>query len=61
MIQKYLDDQPYPSALILSWRGDRPIHVVAAVDDIDKKTIIITVYEPDAIQWDMDFKKRKKV
>ena len=34
-IESYVDDVPYPSRLILGWRGDRPIHVVAAENHPD--------------------------
>jgi hypothetical protein len=58
VIRKYPDDKPYPSRLILGWRGKRPLHVVAA--DHDDETIIITVYEPDPAIWEADFKRKKK-
>ena len=58
VIRKYPDDKPYPSRLILGWRGKRPLHVVAA--DKDDETIIITVYEPDPAIWEADFKRKKK-
>lgn len=29
-IAAYPDDNPYPSRLRLGWRGERPVHVVAA-------------------------------
>ena len=29
-IEDYPDDIPYPSRLVLSWRGSRPVHVVVA-------------------------------
>lgn len=59
VIEDYPDDTPYPSRLILGWRDDRSLHVVAADNVADQETIIITVYEPDPGQWDADFKRRK--
>jgi Domain of unknown function (DUF4258) len=56
-IEDYPDDKPYPSRLILGWIGSRPIHVVAATSE--HEIIIITVYEPDAAQWQPGFEKRK--
>jgi hypothetical protein len=47
VIENYPDDTPYPSRLILGWRGSRPVHVVAADSAEDNATIVITVYEPD--------------
>lgn len=59
-IREYPDDTPYPSRLVLGWRGTRPLHVVAADDTSAQETIIITVYEPDPILWESDFKRKKK-
>lgn len=59
IIREYLDDKPFPSRLMLGWRGNRPLHVVAADDDIDQ-TIIITAYEPDPAIWEPDFKNKKE-
>ncbi len=60
VIEKYSDDKPYPSRLILGWLGTRPIHVVVADNDEDMETIVVTVYEPDRDQWDPDFRRRKQ-
>lgn len=59
-IEDYPDDTPYPSRLVLGWRGARPIHVVAAENSDDQETIVITTYEPDPAKWERDFKRRKK-
>jgi hypothetical protein len=59
-IERYPDDSPYPSRLILGWRGGRPIHVVAADNVEEDETIVITVYEPDAALWEPDFRRRKR-
>lgn len=59
-IETYPDDQPYPSRLILGWRGKRPLHVVIADNSEDNEVIIVTVYEPDARQWEPDFRRRKR-
>jgi hypothetical protein len=57
-IEDYPDDIPYPSRLILGWSGNRPLHVVAAYNDADEETIVITVYEPDPALWSEDFRRR---
>ncbi len=57
-IERYPDDLPYPSRLILGWPGGKPLHVVAADRTDTAETIIITVYEPDPAQWDAGFKRR---
>ena len=57
-IEDYPGDYPYPSRLILGWRGTRPIHVVAANNPTIAETIVITVYEPDPKQWSADMRTR---
>lgn len=59
VIREYHDDQPYPSRLILGWKGSRPLHVVAADNESLNETIIITVYEPDPALWEADFRTKK--
>jgi len=59
-IQEYHDDTPYPSRLVLGWKLQRPIHVVVADNEAENEKIIVTVYEPDPVQWTDDFKRRKQ-
>ncbi len=59
VIRAYPDDTPYPSCLILGWRGTRPLHVVAADNHEAQETIIITVYEPGPDLWEPDFRSKK--
>lgn len=58
-IERYLEDTPYPSRLILGWDRDRPVHVVVADNPHDEETIIITVYQPDPTRWDASFSRRQ--
>jgi len=58
-VEDYPDDTPYPSRLVLGWNGSRPIHVVVADNIDDEEKIVITVYEPDPLEWEPDFKRRK--
>jgi len=58
IVEKYPDDTPYPSRLMLGWIGRRPLHVVAADNVASNETIVITVYEPDQGRWGPDFKRR---
>ena len=61
VIKEYHDDQPLPSRLILGFSEGRPIHVVAANHpDNPGDTHVITVYEPNKIEWDQTFTKRIK-
>jgi len=59
-IERYPDDTPYPSRLVLGWCSGRPIHVVAADNAEQDEIIIITVYEPHLTLWDADFRRRKQ-
>lgn len=58
-IERYDDDKPYPSRLILGFRGDRPLHVVTAYNDAEDETIVITVYVPDPARWDSTYRQRR--
>jgi len=58
VIEEYPDDTPYPSRLILECYKGRLIHVVAANNCLDDEIIVITVYEPDLSEWDLECKKR---
>jgi hypothetical protein len=58
LVEEYLDDTPYPSRLLLGWRNDLPLHVVAAQDPESGLCIVITAYIPDAKHWGADFKTR---
>jgi hypothetical protein len=59
IIEKYPEDKPFPSVLLLGFSGKTPIHVVVGMDDILQRCYVITVYEPDPNLWEADFKKRK--
>jgi hypothetical protein len=58
-VESYPGDTPYPSRLVLGWHGSRPLHVVVADNEEDQETIVITVYEPKAEDWDDGYKRRK--
>ena len=60
VIERYPDDRPYPSRLVLGWREDRPLHVVVAEQAEADTLIVITVYEPDPTLWEDDFKRRRR-
>ena len=59
-IEEYPDDRPYPSRLVLGWRGKRPLHVIVAEDAEDSALIVITVYEPNTTLWEEDFRRRRQ-
>ena len=60
VIEDYPEDTPYPSRLILGCYRGRLLHVVAANNWLDKEVIVITVYEPDPSEWDLEYRKRIK-
>lgn len=60
VIEEYGDDTPFPSALILGAAGERPLHVVVALDADAPTAFIITVYEPKADIFGPDYRERKK-
>ena len=59
IIESYPDDTPYPSFLVLDFCGLRPIHVVAADNHESQETIVITAYEPDPVQRDPSYRRRR--
>jgi hypothetical protein len=60
IIEKYPDDTPYPSCLVLGWleSGD-PLHIVCSRGDTEPELRIVTVYQPDDEKWNSDYKVRK--
>jgi len=60
IIEKYPDDKPYPSCLILGWleSGD-PLHIVCSRGNTEPELRIVTVYEPDDEKWESGYKIRK--
>lgn len=61
VVEKYAHDHPLPSALLLGMTPtSRPIHAVVAIDSTDDGMLwVITVYEPDRLNWDSDLKTRR--
>ncbi|HEO72477.1 MAG TPA: DUF4258 domain-containing protein [Candidatus Hydrogenedentes bacterium] len=59
VIREYADDKPYPSVLILGSTHDRrPLHIVCAYDAEEDRAFIVTVYQPDPVQW-IDYRTRR--
>jgi len=59
VIEEYPEDTPYPSCLMLGHVRGRPLHVVIAKDMAHQQAVIVTVYEPDPLLWEPDFRRRK--
>jgi len=61
IIEKYDDDFPLPSILISGITlTNRPLHLVAGINNAEKTIVIITAYEPDPSIWSDNFTRRIK-
>ena len=59
IIEKYDNDYPFPSMLIMGKdENELPIHVVCAVED--DKVWFITTYYPEQKEWMEDLRTRRK-
>lgn len=58
VIERYIDDKPYPSFLVLGYVDSVALHVVYAKDD-ESNIIVITAYRPNLNKWQNDFKTRR--
>ena len=59
-IENYPKDKPYPSCLKYKKLGLKPIHVVVAVDDSKNTYHVVSVYIPDLVRFEIDYRTRKK-
>ena len=59
IIEKYEDNTPSKSYLILGQAKQRPIHMVVSWDEQNSKACIITVYVPDEEHFERDWETRK--
>jgi hypothetical protein len=60
IIASYPDDKPYPSRLVLGWKGQRPIHIVVADNVAGGEIVVVTVYQPDPALWTDSFRRRRE-
>ena len=58
-IEDYPEDQRGASCLIFGLAGERPLHVLCGRLDAEE-ILIITAYEPDPVEWEDDWKTRKR-
>lgn len=59
-IRDYTEDRPFPSALLLGYVGGKPLHVVVACDETDRRAFIITAYEPSRDFFEADYRTKRK-
>jgi len=57
IIKEYPDDKPFASYLFLGYFENRPFHVLVSKNG--EMCFVITVYEPDPVIWQEDFKTKK--
>ena len=58
IIERYEDDYPHPSCLVLGIsENNTPLHVVCGVGETE--IWLITSYYPNLIEWENDYKSRK--
>ena len=61
IIEEYIDDKPYPSFLICGKDfSGKVVHSVWAYDNINKLSVLITVYRPDPDKWSQNCRRRIK-
>ncbi|MBI5116193.1 DUF4258 domain-containing protein, partial [Candidatus Poribacteria bacterium] len=60
IIAEYPNDNPFPSCLMLATVRGRPLHVVVAVANKNRRCHIVTIYVPDPAKWSDDFKTRRR-
>ena len=58
--EEYPEDKPLPSFLVLGYAGERPLHVVVALDLEERMIWVITAYEPSIEMWEEGFRRRVK-
>ena len=59
-IASYPDDKPWPSALMLGFEAQNPVHVLVAKNPLSGACIVVTVYPPDRALWHDDFRTRRQ-
>jgi hypothetical protein len=60
VIEDYPGTFPFPCRLVMGWCGSRCLHIVVADNKDAQEIIVITAYEPDPLEWELDLKKRKR-
>ena len=58
LVEHYPEDPYGESALILTFVGDKPVHVV--ISPREDFCYLVTVYVPDPAKWDETFIRRKR-
>ncbi len=59
IIKDYPDDTPYPSNLLLWFKGQVPVHGVVGRNPDDFSCYVVTAYIPSEALWQPGFRERK--
>jgi hypothetical protein len=59
LVEAYPKDKYLPSYLVLCTAGERPLHVLLAVDVPGENVRVVTAYPPDPAEWMPDLKTRR--
>jgi hypothetical protein len=63
---KVIEDYPtlhrqLPDCLVLGWLATgEPFHAVIAIDEVEDRLFVVTVYKPSPEEWEDDWRTRKK-
>jgi hypothetical protein len=59
VVEEVLDDEPFPSVLMLDFVQGIPIHVVVSKDSVNRTCYVVTAYIPSLDLWSSDFRRRR--
>lgn len=62
VIEDYLTlHRPLPDCLVLGWLATgEPLHAVIALDEVNDRLFVVTVYKPSPEEWEDDWRTRRK-
>jgi len=53
--------RPLPDCLVVGWLATgEPFHAVIALDEVNDRLFVVTVYKPSPEEWKDDWRTRKK-
>jgi len=53
--------RPLPDCLVLGWLATgEPLHAVIAIDEVNDRLFVVTVYKPSPEEWEDDWRTRRK-
>jgi len=61
VIASYPEDTPFPSYLLFAVVDGRPLHVIAALEEEERRCYVVTAYVPEIEIWSDDFRTRRNL